>query len=63
MSLEAPMATHSFAAADVFRPYYGLISAAQQPHTFLKKKILNFTTTTHPKSKPPLVLLTVDHLK
>ena len=26
--IEAPMATHSFAAADAFRPYYGLISAA-----------------------------------
>ena len=26
--LEAPMATHLFAAADAFRPYYGLISVA-----------------------------------
>ena len=57
------MATHSFAAADAFRPYYGLISAAQQPPTFLKKKIRTFKTTTHPKSKPLLVLLTVEHLK
>ena len=32
------MATHSFAAADVFRPYYGLISAVQQSPAFLKIK-------------------------